>query len=199
MNTAEEAFEGIALHDRLAFRWEPDTLDDPVELDHVNQETARVLQAMAVFEEAPREHGNETGQPGAELMHLEAKIDVLLSLVGMLIADRQNAARTHSVVLRPTSLEWTGPDAADVSRADCGYALVFANPLLPLTLKLPARIVSTVQRNGAKWIMTRFEHLSPGVESGMEKLVFRRHRRQVALVRATGIHSDTGVFHLSKS
>ena len=199
MNTAEAEFEGIALHDRLGFRWENAPLDNPVELDHVNQETARVLQAMAVFEEAPKEHGTEAGQTGAEWQHLEAKIDVLLGLVGMLIADRQCAAQTHSLVLRPTSLEWTGPDAAQVTRSDSGYALVYANPLLPLALKLPARIVSTVQRNGTTWVMTRFEHMSPAVESGMEKLIFRRHRRQVALVRGTGVHTETGVFHLSKS
>ncbi len=198
MNTAEE-FEGIALHDRLAFHWEPAALADPVELDHVNQETARVLQALAVFEEAPKEYGNEPGQSGIELMHLEAKTDVLLSLVGMLIADRLPAAQTHSLVLRPASLEWSGPDAADVERGDSGHALIYVSPLLPLALKLPARVVSTVQRNGARWIMTRFEYLSPAVEAGMDKLVFRRHRRQVALVRGTGVHTDTGVFQLSKS
>lgn len=193
-----DVFEGVALHERLPFEWRPAGLDDSTELDQVSQETARVLQAMAVFEEAPREAGNDAGQGGQELLHLEAKIDVLLSLVGSLIAERRTGAAPHALVLRAGSVEWTGPAAAAVERGAVGYAIIYANTMLPLALRLPARIVGTTERNGTRWLLTRFEPLTPAVRHGMEKLVFRRHRRQIALSRGTGVFTETGIFRMSK-
>ena len=191
-------FEGVALHERLGLSWTPGELDNTIELDHVNQETNRVLQAMAVFEEAPRDVASDANQPGHELQHLEAKTDVLLSLVGMLIADRQSEVTEHSMVLRAASVEWTGPAGEGLERGDTGYIQLYANPMLPLPLRLPARIVGTTERNGTRWLLTRFESLVPAVANGMEKLVFRRHRRQVALSRGTGVHSQTGIFQMPK-
>ncbi|MDJ0927107.1 MAG: PilZ domain-containing protein [Gammaproteobacteria bacterium] len=193
-----EGFEGVALHERLGLTWTAGELDNTIELDHVNQETNRVLQAMAVFEEAPREVASDASQPGHELQHLEAKTDVLLSLVGMLIAERQSAVTEHSMVLRAASIEWAGPAGEGLARGDTGYLQIYANPMLPLPIRLPARIVGTTERNGTRWLLTRFENLVPAVANGMEKLVFRRHRRQVALSRGTGVHSQTGVFQMPK-
>lgn len=193
-----ESFEGVALHDRLPFQWKPADLDNAMELDNVNQETARVLQAMAVFEEAPREYSSDGSQGSQELFHLEAKVDVLLSLMGSLIAERSTGAAPHSLILRSRSLEWTGGESEAYQAGDTGYAVLFVNPTLPLPLRLPARIVGTAERMGTRWLLTEFEHLTPGVRSAMDKLVFRRHRRQVALARGTGVHSETGIFRMSK-
>lgn len=198
MNTAEDLFEGVALHERMPFAWEPAGLDNAVELDHANQEAARVLQAMSVFEEAPREHSSDPNQPGQDLLHLESKVDVLLSLVGMLIGHRQNGAAPHSLVLRAGSLEWSGPVVAQANPGDQGYAVLYPNPMLPLPLRLPASICGSLERSGSRWLLTRFEFLTPPVKSAMEKLVFRRHRRQVALSRGTGVFSETGLFRVPK-
>ena len=56
MNQAkrEAEFEGLALHDYLPLAWEPSDLVNPADLEHYNQETARALQAVALFEETPR-------------------------------------------------------------------------------------------------------------------------------------------------
>lgn len=194
-----ESFEGVALHEHLRLQWQPASLDNVIELDHVNQETARVLQAMAVFEEAPREFSSETAQPGHEWQHLEAKIDVLLSLTGMLIAERQAEAPAHPIVLRAHSAEWTGPAGTGLERGDTGFLQLYASPLLPLPLRLASRVVGTAERNGVRWLLTRFEHLAPAVETGMEKLIFRRHRRQVALSRGTGLPAQTGIFEMPKN
>lgn len=196
---ALQNFEGVALHERLGLSWQPAMLDNAIELDHLNQETARVLQAMAVFEEAPRELNADPGQAGHELQHLEAKVDVLLSLVGTLLAERRSTVAEHSLVLRAGSVEWAGPATAGLEAGDTGHMLIYANPMLPLPLRLAARVVGTTDRNGTRWLLTRFEHQSTAVENGMEKLIFRRHRRQVALSRGTGIHSQTGIFQMPKN
>jgi hypothetical protein len=197
MSTPErDTFEGIALFERLPFAWTPSPLGDAAELDHMNHETARALQALSVFEEMPRElaaadtvhHGSQ------ELLHLQVKVDVLLSLMGRLLADQAGAPARHSVVLRANSIEWAGPAQQGLKPGDTGYAVVYPNPVLPLPLRIPSRVASSVERSGTRWLQARFEHLAPHVSAGLEKLVFRRHRRQVAFTKGTGVFTETGVF-----
>ncbi|QOJ30998.1 MAG: PilZ domain-containing protein [Gammaproteobacteria bacterium] len=192
-------FEGISLFERLPFAWSAADLGDLNQLDHANHETARALQALAVYEEAPREAASDASHHAMpELLHLQVKVDVLLSLVGRLIADQSGLPPRHSVVLRGQSVEWSGPDHAKARPGDSGYALIYANPMLPLPLRLPGRVVGSVERAGSRWLQTRFEHLTPAVAAGLEKMVFRRHRRQVAFSKGTGVFTETGVFRTSK-
>lgn len=195
---ANDNFEGVALHDRLPFEWRPAELNNGLELEQINLETARVLQALAVFEDAPRAAGNDSDPATQELHHLEAKIDVLLSLMGGIVAERGCVAPQHNLVLRAGSVEWCGGAAAERQNGDTGFAKIYVNPTLPLPLRLPARIVGTVERSGTRWLLTQFEQLTPHVSDGMQKLIFRRHRRQIALSRGTGVHSETGIFRMSK-
>lgn len=200
MNIArnESEFDGLALHDFLPLSWEPSPLADPGELEHYNMETARALQAVALFEEAPKELTNDANPENQQMQHLEAKVDVLLSLVTRLVSHQDGMPRRHNTVLRADSLEWTGPAVDQVKTGDLGVIVLYPNPLLPLPFRLAARIVGTVERSNAKWRLTRFDHLSPLVSVGLEKLVFRRHRRQVAISRGTDVFSKTGIHRAPK-
>jgi len=191
-------FDGLALHDFLPLAWEPSPLSDPAELEHYNQETARALQALALFEEAPKELSTDPNPKGQELQHLEAKVDVLLSLVTRLASQQQGLPKRHNTVLRADSLEWTGPAAEQARTGDSGVVVIYPNPLLPIPFRLAGRVVSSVERNGTKWRIIRFEHLSPLVSVGLEKLVFRRHRRQVAIASGTDVFSKTGIHRAPK-
>jgi len=191
-------FEGLALHDFLPLTWEPSPLADPAELEHYNQETARALQALALFEEAPRELSTDPNPKGQDLQHLEAKVDVLLSLVTRLVSQQQGLPRKHNTVLRADTLEWAGPATDQARTGDTGVLVVYPNVLLPIPFRLASRVVGSVERSGNKWRICRFEHLSPQVAVGLEKLVFRRHRRQVAIARGTDVFSKTGIHRAPK-
>jgi hypothetical protein len=104
----------------------------------------------------------------------------------------------HSLVLRAVGCEWSGPEAERVKPGETGYISIYANPSLPLALRLPCRTMGSVERSGSRWLQARFELLSPTVAGGLEKLVFRRHRRQVALTKGTGVFTETGIFKASK-
>jgi len=191
-------FDGLALHDFLPLAWESSPLSDPAELEHYNHETAKALQALALFEETPKELSNDAMPKGQELLHLEAKVDVLLSLVSRLVSHQQGLPKRHNTVLRADTLEWTGPGAEQARTGDSGVIILYPNPMLPMPFRLAGRIVSTVERSGTKWRLTRFEHLSPLVSVGLEKLVFRRHRRQVAISKGTDVFTKTGIHRAPK-
>lgn len=200
MNNAQQdqEFDGLALHDFLPLAWEPSPLSDPAELEHYNMETARALQALALFEEAPKEISVDANPRGQELLHVEAKVDVLLSLVTRLVSHQQGLPKRHNTVLRADTLEWTGPCAEQARTGDSGVIVLYPNPMLPMPFRLAGRVAGTVERSGVKWRLTRFEHLSPLVGVGLEKLVFRRHRRQVAISRGTDVFSKTGIHRAPK-
>ncbi len=196
---ASTEFEGISLFERLPFAWVAADLGDLTQLDHANHENARALQALAVYEEAPRDPASDAGHhTSPELLQLQVKVDVLLSLVGRLLADQGGLPARHSLVLRSQSVEWSGPDQTKAKPGDSGYAVIYANPVLALPLRLPARIVGSVERSGNRWLQTRFERLTPAVAASLEKMVFRRHRRQVAFSKGTGVFTETGIFKTSK-
>ncbi len=116
-------FEGISLYERLPFNWVSADLGDLNDLDHANHETARALQALAVYEEMPREMGSDASHhANPEILHLQVKVDVLLSLVGRLMSSQAGVPARHSVVLRGQSVEWSGPDQASAQPGDSGYA-----------------------------------------------------------------------------
>lgn len=193
------AFEGIALLERLPFAWLAADLADTTQLDNANHETARALQALAVYEDTPHEPVTDSGHHGnPELLNLQAKVDVLLSLVGRLIADQAGQPPRHSMILRAQSIEWYGPDQVGIGPGETGYAMIYANPVLPLPLRLPGRVVGSVERGGSRWLQTRFEHLTPAVAGGLEKMLFRRHRRQIAFSKGTDVFTETGIFKASK-
>jgi len=125
-------------------------------------------------------------------------VDVLLSLVTRLVSHQQGLPKRHNTVLRADTLEWTGPSAEQARTGDTGVIVIYPNPLLPMPFRLAGRVVSTVERAGIKWRLTRFENLSPLVSVGLEKLVFRRHRRQVAIARGTDVFTKTGIHRAPK-
>lgn len=195
---ADEVFEGLALHDHLPLAWEPAPLADPADLERHNFATARALAALALFEEAPRDSAPDGLQQGHELQHLEAKVDVLLSLVTQLLAERHGYPPRHNVVLRADGIEWSGPATEAATSGATGVVVLYPNATLPLPFRLPAQVVASIDRSGRRWLVARFEYLSPAVRLGLEKLVFRHHRRQVALARATDTLSRTGILRAPK-
>ena len=42
-----------------------------------------------------------------------------------------------------------------------------------------------MERNGYQWAQARFEFLAPNVRDGLAQMIFRHHRRQVAITRGT--------------
>lgn len=196
---ATDEFEGISLYERLPFHWVSADLGDLTELDHANHETARSLQALAVYEEVPREAASDAAHHASpEILNLQVKVDVLLSLMGRLLSSNAGMPARHSLVLRAQSVEWSGPDQARAKPGDTGYSLIYPNPMLPLPLRLPSKVVGSVERSGTRWLQTRFENLSPTVAAGLQKMVFRRHRRQIAFSKGTGVFTETGIFKASK-
>lgn len=139
-----------------------------------------LLRALAMMEEGTDPVREDGDARSAEFARVEAKLDLVLALLGAVVATRAQA-----LPLLP--LRWSrlgarlrlpGPPAAPT-----GVLQVHLDPRLPLALELPARLVGTESLGAECLAWLRFDDLDPALESALERHVFRRHRRAVADAR----------------
>jgi hypothetical protein len=160
-----------------------ESLPDDAELARRNLHNEKVLRALALFEEHDQSPSDESER--AELHRLEGKIDLLLELVTVLVREREGGDRVRNARFNTRGLCWDStrpPPKSALIDVDC-YLLA----QWPLPLRLLARIVDIApSRDGAKRVCSRIEGLSGPCRDWLGKLVFRRHRRSVALQRARG-------------
>ena len=185
MTNAQSEYDGLAIEDIVPIAWEPSDFTNSASLEHANEDTLRALQAIAVFEETPRSPTDDLVHMSSENSRIEAKLDLILSLLSNIVSERTAVPSPHAIVLRNNSIEWQLETDANIGRADTGIANVWINAHIPLPLRLPCRIDGTIERNGYSWAQGRFEFLAPNVRDGLGQVIFRHHRRQVAIARGT--------------
>ena len=174
--------ESVFCDDEIGIDWRVvESLPDEAELARRNLHNEKVLRALALFEEHDQSPSDESER--AELHRLEGKIDLLLELVTVLVRDQQGGDRVRNARFNTRGLCWDStrpPPKSSLIDADC-YLLA----QWPLPLKLTARVVDIAAvRDGAQRVCSRIEGLSGPCRDWLGKLVFRRHRRSVALHRA---------------
>ena len=133
----DSSYAGLALEDILPLSWEAADFSQSAALEHANEDTARALQAIAVYEETPRSPSDDTINLSSDNARLEAKLDLILSLVSRVVSERMGLPRSLPVILRSRSLEWQADPALDIAKGQTGFVSVWANTHIPLPLRLP--------------------------------------------------------------
>lgn len=171
-------FEELAYQDVLPVAWRP--LPDQIDPDLAASYAAsnvRVLQAStALQEQGQTERPDDNSAHAQDLLRLELKINLLLDVVGRILASNQ--PRPPSVAIRFNALGATFQGAQPLPRPGAqGCVEIYLRECVAEPLRLIGR-VANVSSGGE--IKVRF--LPPGEATSdlLEKLAFRRHRRQVA-------------------
>jgi len=171
-------FEELAYQDVLPVAWRP--LPDQIDPDVASSYAAsnvRVLQASTALQEQGQTEQRDENSPHAQdLLRIELKINLLLDVVGRILA--ANQPRPPSVAIRFNALGSTFQSAAPLPRPGAqGAVEIYLRECVAEPLRLIGR-VANVSPGGE--VKVRF--LPPGEATSdlLEKLAFRRHRRQVA-------------------
>jgi hypothetical protein len=161
--------------------WTPDTLA------RINAENQQVLSAEASIAESHRlvDAKDEERPWLADLVRLENKLDMLMGLVGSLLAREANVPPATSIRLFANGLEWLAGEAPPPA-GTAGVVILYVNPSFPQPLQLPGSVRSQRAEGDRHWIRFEFHGQSPAVVDLLEKMLFRHHRRQVAEARASG-------------
>lgn len=135
------------------------------------------LQAIAVVEDGRGEDPEEHGPTTLALNRIESKLDLLTTLVGALLRNRDG---DPVQTIRWSVLGVRVPTTAALPEGTTGYFRVQPSDWLPQTLRLPASVLAHDGSGADSALWLRFEDMSPGLETALERHLFRVHRREIA-------------------
>jgi hypothetical protein len=151
----------------------------------------RVLQVCATIEEqgALERNKDEASSGSTDLMRLEVKVNLLLDLMGQLLAAAK--PRPPATVIRFNALGGVWKSTAPPRVGEQGLLDIYLRDSLPQPLTMIANITH-VSPDGQ--VRATFSPPGEAAADLIEKLAFRRHRRQVAGVRQPRRSgSETGI------
>jgi hypothetical protein len=173
-------YEELAFQDMLPIQWRP-AAPEPDVSNAFEERNLRVLQAWDAMEEhAPVEKkNNDDSAYAAELLRLDSKLNLVLDLIGQLLI--ANRPRPKAAAVRFNALGATWRLSGKLPEAgEQGFVEIYLRDCLAEPLRLPGRITSVTPEGQIK---VRFLPLGEAVSDLIEKLAFRRHRRQIAGAR----------------
>ncbi len=182
-------YEELAFQDVLPVLWRPSlTAPDADTAASLAERNLQVLQAWDAMEEhGPVEKTDENSPYAADLMRLERKINLLLELVGQVLATNRPRPTPTAVRFNALGALWRGTPPLPEAGAQ-GVLEVYLHDCLAQPLRLPARVTNVTPDGNVK---ARFVPLGDPLADLIEKMAFRRHRRQIAGTRTVrALRSD---------
>lgn len=174
-----------AFSDRVAWETrfhavcEPRDKPDPGELALINDRNASVLVAVSALMERRSDTAEDDNALGQEIVRLDAKLNVLMEIVNRLLLPQAHLPPRIAVRFNAMGavLPWDGlPPSGQSVMLRLHFDACRALPLELPGVRMPG------PSDGRGFI--GFEGLTEPVRDGIERLVFRQHRRQVAEARA---------------
>jgi len=176
-------YDELAYQDILSFAWRPTVqAADPEVAAGYMERNARLLQAREALDQlgpVAVEKSDENGPNAADLLRLELKINLLLDLVGQVLATSRPRPQAVPVRFNAQGVVWRSANPLPEAGAQ-GIAEIYLHDALAEPLRIPGRVTSVSPDGHVK---VRFVPVGEPVADLLEKLCFRRHRRQVAGAR----------------
>lgn len=174
-------YEELAYEDVLPIFWralhEP---FDPSMMGSYQDRNLRVLQSIAALEEhGQTEKADETSPHHADIMRLDLKMNLVLDMMGQLLAASRPRPRPLPIRFNALGAVWQG-QSPHPQMGEQGVLEVYLRDCIADPLRLVGRIAS-VGPDGR--IKARFIPPGESISDLLEKLAFRKHRRQVATVK----------------
>lgn len=149
------------------------------ELMRLRDANLTVLNLVSAVEEHRTEASDEEASSGLDLLRLDAKLNLLLELMQRMAArDREPPAR-RSVRLNAHGVALPA-DAAAPAVGGTVVACIHLDACRAMPLELVARVMAL---SDPGWVLLAFIEQGPAMEEALDRLVFRYHRRQVAIER----------------
>jgi hypothetical protein len=173
----------LAVSGGFAIRWHPGKALDAAAAVVAEADNAQLLLAEASMDESPGSEALKDESPhlALELHRIELKLNVLLKIAGELLAREHRLPAPRIGRLSATALECVADDSCKAG--DRGTLELFVNRSLPYSLRFNAHIDSERTHDGVRMVHFRFEDVSESVSDHLAKLIFRKHRRLVAIAR----------------
>ncbi|ANB02788.1 PilZ domain-containing protein [Ectothiorhodospira sp. BSL-9] len=183
--TLRDPFQDVlVIQDRLPILHSTvEALPPSEELARVNEANEGLLRVYVSLDDAAPRVNEELGSEiSHELARIETKLNVILEMLGSLLHTQVKSPDPVTMRISAEGLGWVQGE-----RLEPGQILRMQwhlCPQFPRPLELYGEVASCQAVADGFEISVGFRGLSPLLEDGIQKLVFRRHRRSVAQSRA---------------
>jgi hypothetical protein len=179
-------FEELAYEDVVPVRWR--ALKTPAN-DVIRRSCAernlKLLQTAAALEEHGQAEKPDESPYHADIVRLDMKLNLLLDLVGQILVVNQPRPEPMQIRFNAVGAVWQHKGPMPVEQASGVLEIYLRECIVD-----PLRMIGTIASVGADGrIKVTFDPPSKAVKDLIEKLAFRRHRRQIAGARHP--HRDT--------
>jgi len=175
-HTEQKTDGGVRLRRTLGLSWREGRVETDGVRDALMYDNEAVLANHAWFEDFERGPYDELpGHEGTEA--LEARINLLVAMMGIWMRRQVTAPRSVPVVLGEETLCW---DDTEAPPQDAQLLVeLYLSARFPLPLVLPVQVVRVEEaaEDDRRHIATRLVGLSAGTRQGIARVVFRYHRR----------------------
>ncbi len=176
---------GVTLDDLLPVAWRAQSAsDDPEYLVNLQVTNQAVLQTILSLDEHHPELEEEPAEVAVELQRLEFKLNLVLDLLGQVLSKQLDLPARVPVRLASGHIEWkcaTAPAPGTKVLVE-----VYLSPHYPRALVLPGIAHAATRPDFAQVVL---HDLGKPVQDALEKLIFRNHRRRVAVARRGQRHA----------
>lgn len=174
-------YEELAYQGLLPLTWQKISATTlPFAANQHADRNLRTLQAWVALEDVSQAEKPEEKSPhAADMQRLDMKVNLLLDLVGKLLAANERRATAVHVRFNAIGAAWR-ETSQTIKVADEGLLEIYLRDCLVEPLRLNAQVTSV---NPDGLIKVKFHPLSEAVADLIEKIAFQRHRRQVAEIR----------------
>ncbi len=171
-------YEELAYEDVVPIAWRP--LPEPFNPTIVGSyadRNLRTLQALSALEEhGQADKPDENSPHAADIARLDMKVNLLLDMMGQLLIASQPRPRATSIRFNTLGAVWQGTPPYP-ALGNQGVLEVYMRDCIADPLRLVGRIASIAPDGRIK---ARFIPPGEPIADLMEKLAFRKHRRQIA-------------------
>ncbi len=170
-------YEELAYEDVVPVAWRslPEPFDPAIVGSYADR-NLRVLQSLAALEEHGLAEKPDDSPHAADIARLDLKVNLLLDMVGQLLVQSHPRPRATSIRFNALGAVWQGASPAPVL-GNQGVLEIYLRDCIAEPLRLVGRIAS-ISPDGR--VKARFIPPGEHIADLLEKLAFRKHRRQVA-------------------
>lgn len=174
-------YEELAYHDALPLQWRPlpDNPSPDLLASYADSNVSVLQTCLALDEHSTGEKLDETAPHSSDLFRLDLKINLLLDLVGKILASNQ--PRPKAIPVRFNAIGASFRVNAPLPQPGSqGMLEIYLRDVLADPLKLFGRVAAV---SPAGDVNVKFLPVGEAAADLIEKLAFRRHRRRVAGTR----------------
>lgn len=179
---ADPFARGLVYQGSIALRWQPaEAVPDAQEDARLAESNEHTLRVLLTLDDHGPEAGDETMELSQNLARLEFKLNLTLDMVGELLSYYHDTPAPVSVHLGAEGLAWKAGQALPVQQQ--GYVEVYLNARYPRPVILAARVQEVKKLPDGFEITALFGNIGAAVRELLQKIIFRHHRRSIALAR----------------